>query len=56
MNPKTISKAEALKLLQEAMHTLNSIRYDNNLNAKDEESFWQLTKKIPQEMLESVIF
>ena len=55
-NPKTISKVEAIKLLHEAMCTINSIRYDNTLQAKDEESFWNLVKKIPQDMRESVIF
>jgi len=54
-NPKTISKAKALELLELAMHLLNEINLDGNFDNREEGDFWTLIGQLPRDMAESVI-
>jgi hypothetical protein len=51
----TMSKADALKLAADFAHLVSAIRYDNDLRPQDENRFWELINKLPQDIKESVI-
>jgi hypothetical protein len=50
-----MSKQETMKALEDALHIINAIRYDNELDPKHENKFWDLIAKLPESVRQSII-